>query len=216
MERLEAIAPSGWIAGLAQNSQVFGETKVWTVANPVPDVFKPCQDQNDEAEYLKIGFVSQNLNNPYKGLDILLQAVSQIENKIKIELRLFGHGRITRKLMKSRVVFAQFENDEEASRAYNSCDLIVVPSNQDNFPSVVTEAISCGIPVIGSNIGGISEILNEFDLPTFESGDPTSLAVSILNFKSRKNLRDIANKAEAKFSFKESARQHKLIYSKLI
>ena len=216
MKNLEAIAPSEWIADLASKSRVLGNTKIWTVANPVPEVFKPLDNKNDESGFFKVGFVSQNLNNPYKGLDVLLQAISKIENKIQIELRLFGRGIIPIEHLKSRVVFAQFEGEEEASKAYNSCDLIIVPSSQDNFPSVVTEALSCGVPVIGSDIGGISEVLNTFGLPTFQSGDAASLATLILNFNKFENHGDYAKQAEAQFSFKESARKHELIYSRLL
>ena len=216
MRNLEAIAPSKWLADLALKSRVLGKNKVWTVANPVPDVFKPRQTLSAVTGSLKIGFISQDLNNPYKGLDVLLQAASEIEKQIPIELRLFGRGKISTKLLNSQVIFSQFENEEQASIAYNSCDLVVVPSRQDNFPSVVTEALSCGVPVIGSNIGGIREVLDDFGLPTFQSGDAAALAKLVLGFSALEIKRDYAIQAAANFSFKESAQKHNVIYAKLV
>jgi glycosyltransferase involved in cell wall biosynthesis len=216
MLNLEVIAPSKWISELALKSRVLGKKKIWTVSNPVPDVFKPKQFLGTAKDSLRVGFISQDLNNPYKGLDILLRAISKIEELIQIEVRLFGHGKISPQEIKSRVIFSQFENDEQASIAYNSCDLIVVPSRQDNFPSVVTEALSCGVPVIGSNIGGISEVLDAFGLPKFQSGDVDELAKLILEFNVLETKVDYAAQAASNFSFKESARRHHFIYSKLV
>lgn len=42
-----------------------------------------------------------------------------------------------------------------------SCDLLVLPSFTESFGLVLIEALSCGKPVIGSNVGGIKEIITE-------------------------------------------------------
>jgi glycosyltransferase involved in cell wall biosynthesis len=216
MKRIELIAPSHWMANLAAKSQVLKDRNIWTVMNPVPNVFNPRQNQNLNANVLKIGFVSENLNNPYKGLDVLLSAIRLIESKVKIELRLFGNGKVMANSIKSVVVQKPFKNEMEASEAYNSCDVIIVPSIQDNFPSVVTEALSCGIPVIGSNTGGISEVLKMFGLPIFEPGDSIALANLITNFESPENQNHYSKLANQHFSYKTSADKHESIYQEIL
>jgi glycosyltransferase involved in cell wall biosynthesis len=91
-----------------------------------------------------------------------------------------------------------------------------VPSEQDNLPSVVSEALMCGVPVIGSNIGGIGEILKIFNLPTFESGDVNRLASLIEGFTSKLKPNDLSRKAESLFSYEASANYHSQIYQESI
>ena len=42
-----------------------------------------------------------------------------------------------------------------------SCDVLVLPSFSESFGLVLIEALACGKPVIGSNVGGITEIIND-------------------------------------------------------
>ena len=42
-----------------------------------------------------------------------------------------------------------------------SCDVLILPSYSESFGLVLIEALACGKPVIGSNVGGITEIITE-------------------------------------------------------
>ena len=62
---------------------------------------------------------------------------------------------------------------------YSAVDLLVVPSRFEAFSQVTLEAQSCGLPVVGFNIGGIPDILIHkktgwisatFDLIDFSKG----------------------------------------------
>lgn len=55
------------------------------------------------------------------------------------------------------VIFTGSRNDIE--NIIPSCDLLVLPSHSESFGLVLIEALSCGKPVIGSNVGGIREII---------------------------------------------------------
>jgi glycosyltransferase involved in cell wall biosynthesis len=43
---------------------------------------------------------------------------------------------------------------------YNAVDLYVTPSLQDNLPNTIMEAMACGIPCVGFNVGGIPEMID--------------------------------------------------------
>jgi glycosyltransferase involved in cell wall biosynthesis len=44
---------------------------------------------------------------------------------------------------------------------YAAADLLLLPSISEGFPSVVGESMACGTPVLGSNVGGIPELVRE-------------------------------------------------------
>lgn len=43
---------------------------------------------------------------------------------------------------------------------YNAVDLYVTPSLQDNLPNTIVEAMACGIPCVGFNVGGIPQMID--------------------------------------------------------
>ena len=43
---------------------------------------------------------------------------------------------------------------------YNAVDLFAIPSLQDNLPNTIVEAMACGVPCIGFNVGGIPEMID--------------------------------------------------------
>ncbi|MEI9476734.1 MAG: glycosyltransferase, partial [Deltaproteobacteria bacterium] len=60
------------------------------------------------------------------------------------------------------VVFLGYLQDRERmAKALSACDCSLVLSRADNLPYTCLEALGCGCPVIGSNVGGIPEIVED-------------------------------------------------------
>ena len=51
-------------------------------------------------------------------------------------------------------------NEEQMAAMYAAADVFVTPSLQDNLPNTIVEAMSCGTPCVGFNIGGIPEMIH--------------------------------------------------------
>jgi hypothetical protein len=66
--------------------------------------------------------------------------------------------------------------------------------------------------VIGTKVGGISEILDEFKLPTFEPKNPSSLVRALQVFVHNNLNFEITNMASQVFSYKSSSDGHRKIY----
>jgi glycosyltransferase involved in cell wall biosynthesis len=58
-----------------------------------------------------------------------------------------------------RVVFAGTLSYDEVQAAYESADLLVLPSRGESYGMVVTEALAHGLPVVASSVGGVPEAL---------------------------------------------------------
>ncbi len=99
-----------------------------------------------------------------KNVDSLLEA-KKIANS-DYYLVIVGDGPLFKKLRKKvedenirDVIFTGSRNDVE--NIIPSCDVLILPSFSESFGLVLIEALACGKPVIGSNVGGITEIIND-------------------------------------------------------
>lgn len=72
----------------------------------------------------------------------------------------------------SKTIVKMFRLDEMAD-VYRQSDIFALPSENETFGQVFIEAMSCGLPVIGTKTGGIPEIINDgyngYLIPTEDS-----------------------------------------------
>jgi len=109
---------------------------------------------------LFIGGVSKQ-----KGLHVLVDAVNNVFNEMKnVKLIIVGSGPYLQKIkikvntlkIKDNVIYIDKVPNKNLPMYYNLADIVVVPSlGMEGLPFVVIEAMSCGKPVIASDIGGI-------------------------------------------------------------
>jgi glycosyltransferase involved in cell wall biosynthesis len=118
------------------------------------------------------------------------------------------------------VVFAGFVSSEELPFYYNTADFFVVPSKSgEGLPLVAEEAMACGLPVVGTNVGGIGEIVTERYGRLFPPSDPDQMAKAILDYASMDmGLRkpEIRAMMEEKFSWDNNVDSLVEIYEELI
>lgn len=123
------------------------------------DKFKKESHLEDKPIVLFVGNLIKR-----KNVDSLLEA-KKISHS-DYYLVIVGDGPQFKKLKKKvdeenirDVIFAGSRNDVED--IIPSCDVLVLPSYSESFGLVLIEALACGKPVIGSKVGGITEIINE-------------------------------------------------------
>lgn len=81
--------------------------------------------------------------------------------------------------IKNRVIVKSFELDE-MPHVYNGCDIFVMASQNESFGLVYAEAMACCIPVIGTSVGGIPEIItNNVTGYLVEPNNPVELSKKI-------------------------------------
>jgi|Deesub1362A_J573_1020465.scaffolds.fasta_scaffold00077_18 glycosyltransferase involved in cell wall biosynthesis len=106
---------------------------------------------------------------PYKRLDVLIDAVSKIDDK-RIVLLVVGGGYKEMEFrayandrgMRDRVIFAGRVSDEDLPHYYNLGDFLVLPSTYpESFGLVVLEAMASGKPAIVSSLPGPSQLVEE-------------------------------------------------------
>ena len=123
------------------------------------DSFKKENKLEDKPIVLFVGNLIKR-----KNVDSLLEA-KKVANS-DYYLVIVGDGPQFKKLTKKvdeedirDVIFTGSRNDVE--NIIPSCDVLVLPSFSESFGLVLIEALACGKPVIGSNVGGITEIITD-------------------------------------------------------
>jgi len=135
------------------------------------DFFRPLNVYKDENifQILSVGYLIER-----KGFEYLIKAMPLVLEKHKhARLKIVGSGPLELKLKEliyelglgNEVEIVKNVSDEELLMIYNSSDLFVLPSivdsqgNTEGLGVVLLEAMACGLPVMGSNVGGISDII---------------------------------------------------------
>ncbi|MDY3250499.1 MAG: glycosyltransferase [Candidatus Choladocola sp.] len=162
------ITPSVWLSEACKASFLENEN-VSVINNGVNiDTFKPLEKKRLKQKYgvsenrTVLMFVAANLDNPYKGVNTLLEALEKVKNKKKYEVLVVGKGdQLNLNTEYSIKKFGYIDKDSVMNELYNIADLFILPSKAENFPCSILESFAAGTPVAGSNVGGIPELVNE-------------------------------------------------------
>lgn len=73
------------------------------------------------------------------------------------------------------------QKQDELRRLYNAADVFVMPSRREPFGLVALEAMACGLPVVGSNEGGLPEFINSQVGTLVSPEDEEAFCAAILN-----------------------------------
>jgi glycosyltransferase involved in cell wall biosynthesis len=82
-------------------------------------------------------------------------------------------------LTEAQVKFTGLLENENVVQAYQSADFMVMFSNYENMPVVISESLSCGLPVVATSVGGIPEYINISNGKLVNAGDEGALLEAI-------------------------------------
>lgn len=159
--------------------------------------FRPTVDQaaiRNELAIPQDRFVLLTVRNlvPRMGLDNLVLAMQDVVKGIPQALLVIGGdgplrdellALVTRLGLRDHVRMAGFIPEETLARYYQMADLFVLPSRDlEGFGMVTLEALACGLPVLGTPVGGTREILTRWDAGfLLGDGRPPSIAQGIID-----------------------------------
>jgi len=186
-KRFCVVTPSRWLADEAKRSALMGGFRVEVIPYGVDtNCFQP-QDRAMARERLGIPgsatvllFVAQLLRNSYKGVSVLMEALQRAGTIANLLVLAVGGGALPAGFPAPCVSLGAMNEERELSLAYSASDLFVLPSLQDNFPNTALEALACGVPVVGTRVGGIPEIVRDGCTGlVVEQGNAAALAAAI-------------------------------------
>lgn len=146
-----------------------------------PDIYTPAPDGERERLRFRIGYAGRLV--PEKGIDVLIKAVARLDGAW--HLSVLGDGPIRDELITlagllnlgGSVAFELSRPSAAMPDYYRQLDCLVLPSLtrrnwKEQFGRVLVEAMSCGVPVIGSDSGAIPEVIGEAGLIVPEGAIP--------------------------------------------
>jgi len=172
------------------------EAKISVIENGLPEAASSVIDAgNEDILKPKQTFAFFGQINPYKGIDVLLQALTLLPKAIRQQVRVEIHGanldqqeskyqkkvkKLLKKLGKTAIFQGAYEQHEMPT-LLRAVDWAVVPSIWwENSPVVIQEALAAKVPLIVSNIGGMSEKVRDgIDGFHFRHSNPADLAAVI-------------------------------------
>lgn len=166
--RITFVTCSQWLGSMARTSAIAKGIEVLSIPNPIDTTLFAPMDRAEARQLLglstdgtKILFGCQKVTDERKGLYYLIQATAYLPD---VEVLLVGGSAQSTKALMPRNIkttcIGQVNDPRRMAALYAAADAFVTPSLQDNLPNTIMEAMACGTPCVGFNVGGIPEMID--------------------------------------------------------
>ena len=172
---LTIVSSSNWLAEETERSQLLKTKKSYVIPTPIDfEIYRPINKEKSRIDMRlpldkKLVLAgAMNLKDERKGFLYLIQALQIIydsNNKLCSDIELVVFGKLDENIL-NKIPFkvnqlGRLINEGDIVKAYNTADIYLAPSLEDNLPNTIMEAMSCGIPVVAFNVGGIPDMIDD-------------------------------------------------------
>ncbi len=158
-------------------------------------LFKPNKIKDDQFIILHIS----NMIDGHKNINGLLEVIAALKKEIaNFKIILIGNGsdNYTQQIQKLSIqdcieIIPQIEHHKIVAFMQRA-DVFALFSNYENLPCVILESFSCGLPVIATNVGGISEFFPDDFGYLIPENDANKLLETFIHFYQNKHVSDVS------------------------
>lgn len=164
---------SRWLTDIARSSNIFKGMRVIDIPNPIDTNLYRATDKNEAREKYGVTgkyvvlFGAFSISDPRKGFRYLERALQYMHENFPgyddvIELLVFGQSdppSLAKLPYRSKSV-GYVHDEKELATLYSAADVYVSPTLEDNLPNTVMEALSCSVPCVSFDIGGLSQLID--------------------------------------------------------
>lgn len=163
VEDMTIVTPSKWLKSQVEQS-FLKDYPVEVINNGINlSTFRPVSGDFGRKYSLTDKFVILGVAYEWgkrKGLDVFIELSKRLEGDYRIVL--VGVGEKEKKSLPENIIaISKTQNAKELAEIYSSASVFVIPTREDNFPTVNIEALACGTPVITFDTGGSPEIIDD-------------------------------------------------------
>ncbi len=174
--KITFVACSRWLESQAKRGTLIQGQTVINIPNAInTNLFRP-RDKRQAREKCRLPldlnrklllFGSVKITDKRKGIDYLVSACHLLASTDPAFSRNLGVVVFGKQADPYASLFpfpiysmSYVRTEKELVDIYNAVDLYVTPSLQDNLPNTIVEAMACGIPCVGFNVGGIPQMID--------------------------------------------------------
>jgi glycosyltransferase involved in cell wall biosynthesis len=206
------VVPSAYLAEIARGWGLPG-SRVLVLTNPAPPPIQVDSEQLEPGSFVFVGRLTRQ-----KALGVAIEAIARVP---AARLVIVGDGPERAELERlaatsagaSRVRFLGLRTRDETLRVVAGAEAGLLSSDWENLPHSAVEALSVGVPVVSTAVGGVPEVVTDgVNGLLVPPGDPEQLAAAIRRLLEEPGLRD--RLAEAAKPSVESL-SSEIVYGKL-
>lgn len=224
-DQLVVVTPSKWLSDLSKESSILKRFEHVVIPNIVqmPDLSMTSEIARQNLGIAKNEFVflvvAHSVNNVRKGIRVLMEAITQLPDKENITLLVVGEKSGMKFLGIKTIELGFVTNKNKLSEVYNAADVFLLPSLAENFPNTIVEALSCGTPVLASDVGGISEQINPKNGVLVEANNVSAWTKALKDMISnvgKYDRKSIFQEARQRYNQEDILKQYLQIYQRLL
>lgn len=182
----------------------------------------------NEKKYSRFTFIHVSNMSPMKNVTMLLTAFKIFVQKTNALVNLVLVGNKSNEfakyvddlaLLDASIFFRGEISYREVAEEMQRCHCFVLSSVAENSPCVIGEALCSGLPVIATNVGGVSELVNETNGKVIPSKDIEALVTAmadVYNNYLAYNCPRIAEDASKRFSYSAIAQKFDELYGHIV
>jgi len=163
----------------------------------------------------------------WKGVHYLIKAFKKLyQRNNRLTLKIIGEGRSREKLERLAsglpVKFTGQLSPDKVSEHLAKASIFILPSLWEGMPTVALEAMACKVPVIATDVGGVSEIVKHKEtgllVPPKNPGAIADSVELLLNdgILKRRIIENAFKQVEQKYNFEKIAEIVEKIYQKIL
>ncbi|MCG9900452.1 MAG: glycosyltransferase [Hydrotalea sp.] len=228
ISNLHIVCPSKWLLIKSKNSSLFKRFPHHLIQYGFPTNIYKLVSKVEARTKLSIPidkivllFVADSISNKRKGFEFLLNALKRIEKSImgNILLCSVGEGEFAENYT-NHLHFGRIDDEEIIALIYSAANFFIIPSLEDNLPNTMIESLLCGTPVVGFNIGGIPDVIedgiNGFLCEEISVDGLKKTIEKAVHNRHLINNKDIAIHAKNKFDLKKQATAYSDLYKTVL
>lgn len=186
------------------------------------DIFK--NNRESDQRYYNIGFIGRFSQE--KGILQLLKALSLFRDEYQMHVIIIGEGELQEEVMKVveamnqkgyQITLCDWIDNKLLPNYLNNLQVLVIPSFKEGLPNVAIEAMACGCILLASEVGGITDLIDDETTGfLMEGNSPVIIADNIRRVLNSPNLAEIQLNAEKSvfrdYTYKAAVSRYKKIF----
>jgi len=225
---------STWLAQCAKDSPLFKHSRIYAINFPLNlnDIWKPYPKANSREIFklpkhkkLILAGAVGGVNNFYKGGDLLKESLNHLRDSAKADFEVILFGQEANEQFHDWPLpvhnVGKISDQHMLAQLYSCADVVIMPSRQEAFGQIASEAHACGVPVAAFQIGGPLDIIEHektgWLAPAYDTQDLAKGIEWILTGPSRQEMSQASRDRAVKlFSEDAIGRQYVDIYKQTL